>query len=397
MDGVGCGELPDAIDFGDQGANTLGNLSRHFVDGLKLPNLQRLGLGNVLEIRGVDPAPSGEAEGCWGRCIEKSKGKDSTTGHWEMAGVVLDRPFPTYPAGFPAEILGEFTEKIGREILGNKAASGTEIIEELGAEHLRTGRPIVYTSADSVFQIAAHESVYSEEALYDICRIAREILTGPHAVGRVIARPFVGEPASFRRTTGRHDFSLTPPSATLLDRLVEASIPTIGIGKIGDLFAHQGLSVEIPTQSNAEGIEATIAQMTGANAPALIFTNLVEFDMIYGHRNDCEGYRSALEAFDARLPEIRAAQKPGDLVILTSDHGVDPTTPGTDHTREHSLLLAWGEPFGQRVDLRMDLGGDLGMDLGTRSTFADIGQTVADHLGCGPLENGQSFLGEMQS
>lgn len=385
LDGVGCGELPDAAAFGDVGSNTLGNLSRHFDDGLRLPNLQRLGLGNILAIRGVDPNPPGEAEGCFGRCIEKSLGKDSTTGHWEMAGVVLDRPFPTYPEGFPPEILRQFAEKIGREVLGNKAASGTDIIEELGAEHLRTGKPIVYTSADSVFQVAAHESVYSAEALYDLCRIARGILTGPHAVGRVIARPFVGEPGSFRRTAGRHDFSLEPPSPTLLDRATEASISTIGIGKIGDLFAHRALSKEIPTRNNAEGVEATISQMTAADAPALIFTNLVEFDMIYGHRNDCEGYRRALEAFDLRLPEIRAAQRPDDLVILSSDHGVDPTTPGTDHTREHSLLLAWGQPFRQ------------GVDLGTRSTFADIGQTVASHLACEPLDHGQSFLGEMQS
>lgn len=383
LDGVGCGELPDAADYGDVGSNTLGNLSRCFEAGLRLPNLGRLGLGDILEIRGVPPNAPGEAQGNFGKCCEVSKGKDSTTGHWEIAGLVTERPLPTYPNGFPREILRPFEEAIGRGVLGNKASSGTVIIEELGEEHLRTGKPIVYTSADSVFQIAAHASVYSEPELYEVCKKARAILSGEHAVGRVIARPFVGDGPPFTRTAGRHDFALEPRGETLLDKARAKGIKTVGVGKIGDLFAHRGLCEEIPTQSNPEGIEATLSLMGRVAEPALVMTNLVEFDQNFGHRNDCDGYRAALEGFDERLPDLTDAARPGDMLILTSDHGVDPTTPSTDHSREYTPLLVWGPGF---------VGG---VDLGVRKTFADIGQTICDYLGIGPLGHGTSFLGDI--
>lgn len=381
LDGVGAGELPDAASFGDAGSDTLGNLSRYFDDGLRLPNLQSLGLGNILSLRGVPPCESPRAS--FGRCGEVSGAKDSTSGHWEIAGLVTPQPYPTYPKGFPPDVIDEFSRRIGRGVLGNKPASGTEIIKELGEEHLRTGKPIVYTSADSVFQIAAHESVYPNEELYRICRIAREMLTGEHAVSRVIARPFTGEPGAFTRTSARKDFSIEPPDETLLDRCRSRSIDTIGIGKIGDLFAHRGLGREIHTKSNQEGITATVETMREAEGPCLIFVNLVEFDQTYGHRNDCEGFRRTLEEFDARLPEIWASQRPGDLMIITSDHGTDPTTPSTDHSREYTPLLAWGEDFAG------------GRDLGERSTFADVGQTIAEYLECGRLDRGRSFLREI--
>ncbi len=385
LDGVGCGALPDAAVYGDDGSNSLGNLSRFFDDGLELPNLGSLGLGNIVPIRGVPQRSNSDCRASFGRCVEVSPGKDSTTGHWEMAGVILPRAFPTYPEGFPDEVINAFARAIGRGVLGNKAASGTEIIKELGAEHLRTGCPIVYTSVDSVFQIAAHESVYSAPELYDLCRTAREILSGPHAVGRVIARPFRGIPGSFERTSGRHDFSIEPLGITILDRLMESGVQTIGIGKIGDLFAHRGLNREVPTSGNAEGIERLIESMKETAPPALIFLNLVEFDQVYGHRNDCSGYRRALEAFDSALPSIMEQQRPGDVMIITSDHGVDPTTPSTDHSREHSPLLVWGNGICGGIDLR------------TRSTFADIGQTVAEYLGVQPLNAGTSFLPRLTS
>lgn len=383
LDGVGCGALPDAARYGDEGSNTLGNLSRHFPEGLHLPNLEALGLGNLVDLRGVPPRPMDSCEAAFGRCTEVSPGKDSTTGHWEMAGVILERPFPTYPDGFPPEIIDPLIRDIGRGFLGNKTASGTEIIQELGEEHLRTGKPIFYTSADSVFQIAAHESVLSWEELYDICRAARRLLTGSHAVGRVIARPFSGEPGNFVRTSGRHDFSLEPPGPTLLDALSAEGRQTIGIGKIGDLFAHRGLSRDIPTASNEEGIRRLLEAMAEAAPPALIFLNLVEFDQVYGHRNDSTGYRRALEAFDASLPSIRSLQRSGDLLLITADHGVDPTTKSTDHSREYTPLLVWGETLSP------------GVDLGTRETFADIGQTVAEYLGVPPLNAGRSFLRDL--
>lgn len=383
LDGVGCGALPDAAAYGDADADTLGNLSRFFPDGLRLPHLGELGLGNITEIRGVPPVEAAACRAAYGRCTEVSPGKDSTTGHWEIAGVILKQPFPTYPGGFPDEVIDAFTRATGRGVLGNKTASGTEIIKELGEEHLKTGKPIVYTSADSVFQVAAHESVLSPARLYEICETARGLLTGRHAVGRVIARPFRGEPGHFERTAGRHDYSLEPPGTTVLDRLKASGVETVGIGKIGDLFAHRGLSREIPTAGNDEGIERLIEAMNQTEPPAFIFLNLVEFDQVYGHRKDCEGYRRALETFDAALPRIRAAQREGDLMVITSDHGVDPTTPGTDHTREYTPLLAWGRRFGG------------GVDLGARSTYADIGQTLADYFGVQPLDAGVSFLHEL--
>jgi phosphopentomutase len=302
-----------------------------------------------------------------------------------MAGVILPRPFPTYPDGFPDEVIDAFARAIGRGVLGNLRASGTEIIQELGEEHLETGKPIVYTSADSVFQIAAHESVYSADELYQLCRTARGILAGPHAVGRVIARPFRGAPGKFERTAGRHDYSIEPSGITLLDRLMESAIETIGIGKIGDLFAHRGLSREISTSSNAGGAERLIETLQDIASPGFIFLNLVEFDQVYGHRNDCPGYRHALESFDAVLPSIVDRQQGNDLMIITSDHGVDPTTPGTDHTREYSPLLVWGDRIRG------------GIDLGTRPTFADIGQTLADFFDVPPLSAGTSFLDQLTS
>jgi phosphopentomutase len=380
LDGVGCGELPDAGSYGDAGSNTLGNLARSFPEGLRLPHLGSLGLGRIVDLRGVPPCGASTCRGSFGRCAESAPGKDSTTGHWEMAGVVLERPFPTYPEGFPEEIIAEFSSRIGRGVLGNKAASGTEIIQELGEEHVRTGQPIVYTSVDSVFQIAAHESVISPEELYGICRIARGILQGEHGVGRVIARPFTGESGRFVRTPRRHDFSLPPSGATVLDRFSEAGIRTIGIGKIGDLFAHRGLSEDHPTANNAEGIERSIEKMGSARAPSFIFTNLVEFDQNFGHRKDTAGYRAALEAFDARLPDFFRNEREGDLLIITADHGVDPTTPGTDHTREYTPLLVRGPRLRS------------GVDLGTRSTFADIGQTLCDFFAVEAVGAGRSFL-----
>lgn len=384
LDGVGCGELPDAARFGDAGSNTLGNLSRCFDEGLTLPNLARLGLGNILPLRGVAPMPPGRSAASFGRCAEISAGKDSTTGHWEMAGLITPVPFPTYPHGFPPEVIAEFERRIGRGVLGNRVASGTEIVAKLGAEHLRTGRPIVYTSADSVFQIAAHETVYPVQELYRVCEIARDLLRPPHGVSRVIARPFTGEMGAFKRTADRRDFSIAPQGPTLLDRLNANGIHTLGIGKIGDLFAHRGLEHEIHTMNNDEGIDRTLAAMAQTPAPAFIFCNLVDFDQQYGHRNDPAGFRAALQAFDSRLPEIEAAAGPDDLLILTADHGNDPTTPSTDHSREYIPLLVFGHTV---------LGG---VDLGIRSSLADIGQTVAEYLSIPPLAAGTSFLGEIK-
>lgn len=380
LDSVGAGALPDAARYGDEGANTLGNLSRA-VGGLTLPNLGRLGLGNILPLAGVDPAA--HPEGAFGRLAEQSAGKDTTTGHWELAGVILEQPFPVYPEGFPPEVMAPFERAIGRATLGNKAASGTEIIAELGGEHLRTGRPIVYTSADSVFQVAAHEEVIPVEELYRICQVARGILAGPHGVGRVIARPFAGEPGKFYRTSRRRDFSLPPPQPTLLDRLRGAGIPVTGIGKIEDIFAGRGLTRARHTASNQEGMEQTRDWLTGGEE-GLCFTNLVEYDMVYGHRNDTAGYARALTAFDAFLPGLLAGLKEGDLLIMTADHGCDPTTPGTDHTREYVPLLGTGP----RVRG--------GVDLGVRPTFADVGATVAEWLGGPPQPVGTSFARQIR-
>jgi len=361
LDAVGVGDLPDAAEYGTEGSSTLAHTAEA-VGGLEVPAMQALGLGNVMEVRGCPPRA--DAPAVWGRLVERSKGMDTTTGHWEMMGIVTERPFPTYPHGFPDEILDEFSRATGRGVLGNVAASGTEIIKRLGAEHERTGSWIVYTSADSVFQIAAHERVVPLEELYDACRTARGILRGEHAVGRVIARPFEGSEGDYRRTPRRHDFSLEPPRPNHLQRLREAGMTVHGVGKIGDIFAGCDIDTSHPTESNAQGIAATEELMRTAADGSLVFTNLVETDMLWGHRNDPRGFADALEEFDAGLPGILAAMRHGDLLVLTSDHGCDPTTASTDHSREHGLLVAHvpGAPLlGRRHD------GD---------TFADIGATV---------------------
>jgi phosphopentomutase len=376
LDSVGVGALPDAPEYGDAGANTLAHVAEA-VGGLALPNLEALGLGHIGEFRGV--RRTSHPDGCFGRMAELSKGKDTTTGHWELAGLVSNVAFPTYPQGFPKEIIEAFEQVIGRKVLGNRPASGTEIIKELGEEHLRTGSPIVYTSADSVFQIAAHERVIPVEELYRMCRVARALLKAPHRVGRVIARPFIGEPGTFVRTEGRRDFSVEPTGPTLLDELRTAGQPVIGIGKIEDLFAGRGLSRAIHTSNNATSLDATMRTLS-AVPRGLIFANLVDFDTLYGHRNDAAGYAKALEAFDARVPDLLGSLHPNDMLMLTADHGNDPTTPGTDHTREYVPLLAYGPRLAR------------GVDLGTRRTFADVGQTIADALRAKCLAWGDSFL-----
>ena len=373
LDSAGVGALPDADRYGDAGANTIGNISR--VRKLHLPNMAKMGLGNIIEINGVPPAK--RPTGAFGKMAEMSKGKDTTTGHWEIAGIILDKPFPTYPEGFPTEIINAFETKIGRKVLGNKVASGTEIIRELGPQHIKTGYPIVYTSADSVFQIAAHEEVIPIEELYHYCRLAREILVGEHAVGRVIARPFVGVEGNFQRTANRRDFSLEPPGPTLLDLLKEKGYRVAGVGKIEDIFNGRGLTEAVHTKDNTDGVDKTI-DFLKQDFNGLIFTNLVEFDSSYGHRNDIEGYAQALEDFDRRVPEILEYISPGQLLVITADHGCDPAFPGTDHTREHVPILIYGP------------GVYTGTDLGTRRSFADLGATVADIFGL-ETENGQSF------
>lgn len=381
LDGVGVGALPDAAFYGDEGSDTLGNLARA-VGGLSLPHLAALGLGRLGDLLGVAPHPM--PQGAYGRMAIASPAKDSATGHWELMGLITKRPFPTYPQGFPPEIIESFEEAIGRKILGNVPASGTEIIKELGEEHLRTGRPIVYTSADSVFQVAAHEAVIPREELYGICRKARGLLQGEHAVGRVIARPFIGEPGAFKRLTeGRQDFSLPPPGVTLLDRLEEVGVPVVGIGKIEDLFAGRGVKRSIHTGSNEEGVEACLKALE-EEREGLILANLVDFDTLYGHRNDPVGFARALEAFDRRIPELVERLQDGDLLVITADHGNDPTTPSTDHSREYVPLLIYGPHVKP------------GVDLGTRSTLADLGQTLAEAFGVGTLEAGESFLGKLQ-
>lgn len=373
LDSVGAGALPDADKYGDMGANTLGNISRKAA--IKLPNLAKLGLGNLMELVGIPPVKWPKA--AFGKMAELSRGKDTTTGHWEISGVILEQPFPTFPEGFPEEIIKPFQEAIGRSILGNKVASGTEIIKELGPEHIKTGYPIVYTSADSVFQIAAHEEVIPLAELYRYCRIARGLLKGPYNVGRVIARPFIGEPGNFQRTSNRRDFSVKPPHATLLDIMKEKGYQVIGVGKIEDIFSGQGLTQAVHTKNNMDGVDQTI-KFLQQQSTGLIFTNLVEFDSTYGHRNDISGYARALEEFDRRLPEITDLISKDQLLVITADHGCDPTTPGTDHTREHVPLLIYGPSV------------EAGIDLGTRRSFADLGATVADIFGL-DIEAGESF------
>jgi len=378
LDSVGIGEMPDAADYGDAGSDTLGHIAA--TRPLRLPNLCALGLANIRPFESLPPAA--RPLGCYGRCALASPGKDTTTGHWEIAGIHLDKPFPLYPHGFPPGVLGEFEERVGRRALGNCPASGTEIIEKLGAEHLRTGSPIVYTSADSVFQVAAHEEVISLPELYRMCEIAREILRGPHQVGRVIARPFGGAPGAFVRDgAARHDYAVPPPPGMLLDRLAERGVPVWAVGKISEVFLGRGIAYSAKTKHNAEGMLRTLEAVREAER-GLIFTNLVDFDMLYGHRNDVEGYAAALEAADAWLPALLAALGGDDLLMVTADHGNDPTTPSTDHSREYVPLLVYG-PRAQR-----------GRHLGTRATLSDIGQTVAERFET-HLEKGTSFLAEV--
>ena len=364
LDAVGAGDLPDAADFGTAGSNTLGHVAQA-VGGLDVPAMQALGLGNILPLEGC-PARA-DAPSVYGRLAERSLGMDTTTGHWEMMGVITERPFPTFPNGFPQEVLDEFSARTGRGVIGNVAASGTEIIQRLGEEHQRTGKWIVYTSADSVFQIAAHEETVPLDELYEACRTARALLTGEHAVGRVIARPFVGEPGAYTRTFHRHDFSLEPPRPNHLTKLREAGVTVHGVGKIHDIFAGSDIDTSSPTGSNAEGIVRTTSLLREVPDRSFVFVNLVETDQTWGHRNDPRGFADALEEFDAGLPDMLTALRHGDLLVLTSDHGCDPTTPSTDHSREHAMLLAHvpGTLAGRRHD---------------GVTFADVGATVQRRL-----------------
>jgi phosphopentomutase len=377
LDSVGIGAMPDAADYGDQASDTLGNIAR--LRGLKLPNLARLGLGNIKPVTGIPPAA--RPEGSFGRCALASPGKDTTTGHWEMVGIHLTHPFPLYPQGFPAEILTEFERRIGRHSIGNKAASGTEIIEELGEEHIASGSPIVYTSADSVFQVAAHEQVIPLPELYRICQTAREILRGPHEVGRVIARPFVGTPGNFTRTPNRHDYAVPPPVGMLLDQLENRNVTVHAIGKISDVFLGRGIRRSDNTKNNSDGMTKTLHALE-ETTEGLIFVNLVDFDQQYGHRNDVEGYGAALEQFDAWVPELGRLLGPEDLAIFTADHGCDPTTASTDHSREYVPLVVHGPKV------------RAGVNLGLRTTLSDIGQTVAANFGA-HLVKGVSFLPEI--
>jgi phosphopentomutase len=377
LDSVGIGEMPDAAQYGDAGSDTLGNIAR--IRGLQLPNLSQLGLGNIKTLTGIAGAMAPTA--AYGKCALASPGKDTTTGHWEMVGIHLAKPFPLFPHGFPPEIMNEFERRIGRGSLGNKAASGTEIIRELGAEHMRTGSPIVYTSADSVFQIAAHEEVVPLWELYKMCETAREILRGPYEVGRVIARPFTGGVGGFTRTPNRHDYAVPPPKGMLLDQLDDRGVFIHGIGKIFDVFLGRGIRESTKTKNNAEGMAMTLEAMQAAEA-GLIYVNLVDFDQQFGHRNDIEGYGNALEEFDAWVPEFERALRPDDLAIFTADHGCDPTTPSTDHSREYVPLLVAGPKVRQ------------GVNLGVRATLSDIGQTVAENFGA-HIAQGTSFLSQI--
>ncbi|MGI6491739.1 MAG: phosphopentomutase [Pelotomaculum sp.] len=379
LDSVGVGELPDAWKYGDAGSNTVANIART-VGGLRLPSLERLGFGNIIAIAGVPPAEKPAAS--YGKMNELSPGKDTTTGHWEMAGIILERPFPVYPQGFPPELVTAFEKRIGRQILGNKVASGTAIIDELGAQHLATGFPIVYTSADSVFQVAAHEEVIPLEELYRICLIAREMLTGEHPVARVIARPFIGVPGSFQRTLNRRDYSIKPTGPTVLNLLQEHNIPVYGVGKIRDIFDGEGISKSITTKGNMDGVEKTV-ELLKTFAGGLIFANLVDFDMLYGHRNNAHGYAEALEEFDRRLPEILDSLRQDDVLIITADHGCDPTTSSTDHSREYVPLLVYGRKLQN------------GVNLGVRQTFADIAATIADAFDL-KFHKGTSFWPEVR-
>lgn len=376
LDSAGIGEMPDADVYGDSGADTLGHALGSRV--VSIPNLQKLGLANITQLP-VDPVD--KPSGVFGKAATASRGKDTTTGHWEMSGIITANPFPTYPNGFPPRVIEAFERAVGRKVLGNKAASGTEIIKELGEEHVRTGRPIVYTSADSVFQIAAHEQIVPLDELYRWSEIAREQLTGEDEVGRVIARPFIGEPGNFKRTEARQDFAIDPPEDTLLDRVKSAGLAVAAVGKIGSIFCHRGTTEELKAGNNNASVDQTLHALA-TTGRGLIFVNLVDFDMLYGHRNDVEGYARALEEFDARLPEIQRAMRDDDLMIISADHGCDPGDVSTDHTREYVPVLAWG----RRVRA--------GVNLGIRSSLSDIGQTVAENFGL-TLQAGRSFLHEI--
>jgi phosphopentomutase len=388
LDSVGIGELADAPAYGDQGSNTLANIARQVP--LDVPTLRAMGLDRLValgEKRGaaVSSVDAPEKEAVFsavGRMAERSPGKDSVTGHWEMMGIVLDRPFPVFPQGFPRDLIDEFERKIGRRTLGNVAASGTEIIDELGEEHMKTGKPIVYTSADSVFQIAAHESIIPVPELYRMCDVAFDLAVNGRGLGRVIARPFAGVPGAFKRTANRRDFAMKPTAETVLDRLTARAVPVVAIGKIEDLFAGQGILRAVHTACDDEGMDAVIAEML-ATPRGFLFANLVDFDTLYGHRNDVAGYAANLERFDARLATLLPRLHADDLLVVTADHGNDPTTPGTDHSREHVPLLSTGA----RVKP--------GAELGTRTTFADLGQTIAENFGVGAMKHGTSFLNEI--
>jgi phosphopentomutase len=373
MDSVGIGALPDAAEYGDEGSNTVGNVARAV--GLAVPTLRALGLARLVDIGAPAPSPTGAC----GRMAEASPGKDSVTGHWEIAGIVLDRPFPTFPQGFPPSLMAEFERRIGHRTLGNRPASGTAVLDELGPEHLATGHPIVYTSADSVFQIAAHEDVIPVDELYRICGVAFDLAARGLGVGRVIARPFVGEPGAFRRTPRRRDFALEPAGPTVFDRLTAAGEVVVGVGKIDDLFAGRGVTRARHTSSDDDGMDVVLEEMT-RTPRGLIAANFVDFDTQYGHRNDPAGYAANLERFDRRLADLLPRLLPGDLIVVTADHGNDPTTPSTDHSREHVPLLVTGASV------------EPGVELGTRSTYADLGQTLADLFGVEPLPHGRSFL-----
>jgi phosphopentomutase len=390
LDSVGIGELPDASAYGDEGSNTLGNIAARVL--LKIPTLRSLGLGELAPLD-TGSSPNGlrtQAMGAYGRMAEASPGKDSVTGHWEMMGIVLDRPFPTFPQGFPADVIAEFERRIGRRTIGNVVASGTEIIDRLGSEHMRTGKPIVYTSADSVFQIAAHEDIIPIAEQYRICEIAFDLVARGMGIGRVIARPFVGAPGSFKRTANRHDYALEPTAETLLDLLTRNGVPVIAIGKINDLFAGRGIARSSHTASDAEGMERLRETMAEAK-DGLLFVNLVDFDTVYGHRNDVAGYAANLERFDAALARLLPMLRDSDLLVVTADHGNDPSTPSTDHSREYVPVMVTSGPSGAGPGTA---GPHIrsGIDIGTRQTFADLGQTIAANFGVGPLAHGTSFL-----
>jgi len=380
LDACGIGALPDAHLYNDQGSNTIANTAGA-VGGLKLPNLEGLGLGNIDAISGVNPNPQATAN--FGKMAELSAGKDSTSGHWEIMGLITQRPFPVYPNGFPPEVIQAFEKATGKKTLGNKPASGTEIIKELGEEHVRTGKPIVYTSADSVFQIAAHEDVIPVNELYQMCTTARNLLVGEHAVVRVIARPFVGAPGSFKRTERRKDFSLPPPSDTVLDILKKNGLPVVGLGKIEDLFAGKGLTHSIHTRNNSDGVDKLI-EVVGEFKQGIIFINLVDFDMLWGHRNNPQAFAAGLEEFDRRLPEVTDRLQKDDVLIITADHGCDPTTPSTDHSREYVPLLVYGQSIARSKN------------LGVRKSFADVGATIADIFGVNGTGQGKSFFEEIK-